>query len=209
MDVRCFPLGPLQTNCFVISTAGEAVVVDPGGPPARVTEFLKQKGLALGHILLTHLHCDHIYGVKALADATGARVLASSADEFLMETELGAGGFMGLPLVEPFGCEPLPPGPAVFLGQPCEALPTPGHTPGSLSFYFPEAKRIFVGDLLFYRSIGRTDFPGGDMQALRHSVLERVFPLPGETVVHPGHGQNTSVGDERLHNPFFADYGAL
>jgi hydroxyacylglutathione hydrolase len=82
-------------------------------------------------------------------------------------------------------------------------LSTPGHTPGSLSFHFPESKIVFVGDLLFYRSIGRTDFQGGSMETLLRSVREQIFTLPGETVVYPGHGPETSVGDEKVHNPFF------
>jgi len=113
---------------------------------------------------------------------------------------------MGLPRVTLFDFLDLPAGETTFLGLACRVLATPGHTPGSRSLYFPEAGALFSGDLLFNRSIGRTDFPLGDHEALMRSVRELIFTLPPETVVFSGHGPETTVGDEREHNPFFVDY---
>ncbi|EHJ49167.1 beta-lactamase domain protein [Solidesulfovibrio carbinoliphilus subsp. oakridgensis] len=206
MDIRTFPLGPLETNCHVAVVGTAAVAVDVGGDPAQVAQFLKEKGLALEAVLLTHLHCDHLYGVGTLAREFGAKAYGGAGDAFLLDTEVGAGGLMGLPLVPPFDWEPIAPGETTLLGQPCRVLATPGHSPGSLSYHFPEAGVVFVGDLLFYRSIGRTDFAGGDYDALIRSVATEIFALPPATLVYAGHGPATTVGDEKRHNPFFSEF---
>lgn len=203
MRITSYPLGPLDTNCFVLDHAGQALAVDPGGDPAEVLDFLKAERLTLAHILVTHLHFDHIYGCAELAKATGAPILAPEGDAYLMDTELGSGGVYGFPVVEPFASSPAPLGQTSFLGLDCRCMATPGHTPGSLTYYFPQAGAAFVGDLIFHRSVGRTDFPGGSSAQLKASVLEKIFTLPGETVLYSGHGLETTVADERTHNPFF------
>lgn len=209
MQIRSFPLGPLDTNCHVAWNGTLAVAVDPGGDPAEVVDFLKANNLTLTHILNTHLHFDHIYGNQALHAATGAPILACAKDAYMLDSELGSGGMWGFPKVTPFAYETIDEGEYTFMGLPCLVLHTPGHTPGSLSFFFPDGlgvPAVFVGDLLFYRSIGRTDFPGGSMADLTKSVTRKIFTLPGETVVFSGHGLETSVGDERLNNPFFTEF---
>lgn len=214
MRVDTFPLGPLETNCFLASHLGRALAVDPGGDPAPVLTALKRAELALDHIVITHMHCDHIYGAKALADATGAPILANPEDAYLLETELGAGGFMGLPRVDAFDYDPLTPGETLLMGRACTVLATPGHTRGSVSLYFPRPDggpdggpgHLFTGDLLFYRGVGRTDFPGGDWDTLVRSVKDKVFSLPDDTVVHAGHGPDTTVGDEKRNNPYFTEF---
>ncbi len=206
MQVLTFPIGPLETNCYLLCLGKEAVAVDPGGDPAPLLEHLRRNGLTLTHILNTHLHFDHVFGNAALHKATGAPILANPDDAYLMDTELGRGGVWGLPPVEPFSITPLAPGEITLLGTTCQALHTPGHTPGSLTFYFPEHGKAFVGDLIFNRNIGRTDFPGGSYEALEQSVLTRIFTLPKTTVLYSGHGEPTTVGEEILHNPFFSDY---
>jgi len=203
MRISSYPLGPLDTNCHVLDHLGQALAVDPGGDPADVLEFLQAEKLTLAHILITHLHFDHIYGCAALSKATGAPILAPAADAYLLDLELGRGGVYGFPMVEPFDYAPLKEGPGEFLGLECRCLATPGHTPGSFSFYFPAAKAAFVGDLIFYRSVGRTDFPGGSTEDLKKSVQEKIFTLPGETALYSGHGLDTTVADEKTHNPFF------
>lgn len=203
MRIESFDLGPLETNCHVLDHDGLAVAVDPGGDPAEVLAHLKEHGLTLTHILVTHLHFDHIYGCRSLAEATGAPVLAPAADEQLMQTELGRGGVYGFPTVEPFERQPAPLGETEFAGLACQCLSTPGHTPGSITYFFPQAGAAFVGDLIFYRSVGRTDFPGGSSAALKDSVLTRIFTLPGDTRLYSGHGLDTTVDAERTHNPFF------
>lgn len=203
MRITSCPLGPLETNCHVLDHQGRALAVDPGGDPAEVLDFLRAERLSLEHILVTHLHFDHIYGCASLAQATGAPVLTPAADAYLMDTELGRGGVFGFPVVAPFASQPAPLGQAEFLGLECRCLATPGHTPGSVTYYFPAAKAAFVGDLIFYRSVGRTDFPGGSGEALKRSVLEQIFTLPGDTALFSGHGLETTVDAERTHNPFF------
>ncbi len=203
MHIESFNLGPLETNCHVLSHLGLAVVVDPGGEPSEVLEHLRTQKLTCTHILVTHLHFDHIYGCAALARATGAPVLTPAGDAALMRSELGAGGMFGLPRVEPFESSPAPEGPATFAGLECLCLSTPGHSPGSVTYYFPQANAAFVGDLIFYRSVGRTDFPGGSSATLKKSVEEQIFTLPGDTVLYSGHGLETTVDSERTHNPFF------
>lgn len=205
MRITPFPLGPIDTNCYVLDHEGRALVIDPGGDPAEVVDFLKAESLPLEHILITHLHFDHIGGCAALMRATGAPVLAPPGDAYLLDTEVGRGGVFGFPPIEPFESAPLAEGEMEVIGLSCRCLPTPGHTAGSFSFYFPQAAACFVGDLLFYRSVGRTDFPGGSAEALKQSVRERIFTLPGETTLYPGHGMETTVEAERIHNPYFME----
>lgn len=206
MDIATFPLGPLQTNCYVLANGGEAVAVDPGGDPAVVLKHLDAEGLTLTAILNTHLHFDHTGGNKALSEATGAPILASDADGYLLDSWMGKGGDMGVPPVPPYVWRNLEPGETVFAGARCAVFHTPGHSPGSLTFHFPEAGAAFVGDLIFYRSIGRTDFPGGDLDVLKRSVEEHIFTLPPETRLLSGHGPETTVADERNHNPFLGGF---
>lgn len=203
MTVKTIPLGPLETNCYVLSHNGKAVVVDPGGDPGPLLEYLEQEGLTVGAILNTHLHFDHTLGNKALSDAVGVSIRASERDRPLLDTELGRGGMMGLPDVDEYEFTALEPGQTEFCGMPCSIFATPGHSDGSLTFYFPDAGCAFVGDLIFYRSIGRTDFPGGSLEVLKQSVKDHIFTLPADTILYPGHGPETSVSDEHNHNPFF------
>lgn len=206
MDIKLFPLGPLETNSYLASAGSSAVAIDVGGDPAEVLAHLRARDLTLEAILLTHLHCDHLYGVAALAEATGAKVLAGAEDAVLKDTDVGRGGLMGLPVVQPFSWEPVAPGDLSLLGQTCRVLATPGHSPGSRSYYFPGAKAVFVGDLLFQRFIGRSDFEGGNFEALIASVVQQIFPMDPDTVVYPGHGLTTTVGDEMRHNPYFSEF---
>lgn len=202
MPIATFPLGPLDTNCYIIHRDGQAVVVDPGGDPAAILQFLQDDHLELVAILLTHLHFDHLYGVSALHEATQAPVMAPAGDEQLLQTEAGGGGIWGFPKVPSFVSTPLKEGEHSFGTLQCTVMTTPGHTPGSLSFYFPDEQAVFTGDLLFYRSVGRTDFPGGDHAALLNSIRDSIFTLPGTTKVYPGHGPCTSVEDEQHNNPY-------
>lgn len=209
LQVTDFPLGPLETNCYLIHTDKEAVAVDPGGPPKPVLAYCMERGLTLTHILLTHLHFDHTAGVPALVGATGAAVLGSDRDRYMLESELGKGGAWGLPLNEPFAFSDLAPGELPLPGGPCTVLSTPGHSPGSLSFYFPALKAVFCGDVLFYRSVGRTDFPGGSQEELMTSIRRELFRLPDDTTVYSGHGLSTSIGDEKKNNPYVSDFSMV
>ncbi|CCH48534.1 MBL fold metallo-hydrolase [Pseudodesulfovibrio piezophilus] len=206
MEIKNFPLGPLQTNCYLLYDDSEALVIDPGGDPTQLTDFVKEHALTITHILNTHLHFDHTYGNKVLSERTGAPILCGEHDLPLLENELGRGGTFGLPEVEPYEAEIIEPGEHTFGNFSCTVFHTPGHSAGSLTFHFPDAQAAFVGDLIFYRSIGRTDFPGGDLEVLKNSVKEYIFTLPPETLLLSGHGPETSVADEMHHNPFFGGY---
>lgn len=204
MQIRKFVLSPYQTNGYLLSKNGKAVFIDPGDNSVELENVIREEGLELTHILITHMHSDHFYGAARLAAETGAAVLGSADDEFMVESEIREAPRWGFPpLAENFSFTPIAPGKHQFLGLECEVLPTPGHTPGGLTFYFPEENLAFVGDLIFYRSIGRTDFRGGDKNALLNSVRTQIFNLPEDTVLHTGHERPTTVGDEKAHNPYF------
>jgi glyoxylase-like metal-dependent hydrolase (beta-lactamase superfamily II) len=205
MIIKTFTLGQLGTNCYVLSVGSRAVAVDVGEGPGPMIDHVRGQGLELTHIYNTHLHFDHVSGNRELAEATGAVILASPEDAYLGSLAVGRGGAGGAPPVQPFDFDPLEPGRLEVLGQPMFVLDTPGHTPGSLSFYFPWAEAVFVGDVLFQGSVGRTYFAGGDARRLLDSIRRRIFTLPGETVVYPGHGPPTLVSAEQEHNPFFRD----
>ncbi len=202
MQIDVFELGALMTNAYLLSHKGQALCIDPGGDPGPVLMALHKRKLTLSHILLTHLHCDHTGGVTKLAEETGAEVMAAKEDAYLFDTPLGQGGTMGLSEVRAFPFTPIKSGHHTFLGLAMEVLHVPGHSLGSLAFYFPQTGDIFVGDVLFQRSIGRTDFPGGDTGTLISTIREKLFSLPEETTVWSGHGPKTTIGDEKLHNPF-------
>ncbi len=205
MRVTTFSLGPLGTNSYIVDRDGRALAIDMGGDPAPVLEYLKAERLRLNAILITHRHFDHLYGVAALQKACLCPAFVPAGDAPLAGTEAAAGGIWGFPMVPAFAATgftdklDLP-------GFEVQVLSTPGHTPGGVSFYFPQAGCVFTGDALFYRSIGRTDFPLGDHQTLLQSVRNVLFALPDATIVYPGHGPETSIGDERRHNPFIGDF---
>ena len=206
MPYSVYPLGPLETNSYLVYKDGQAVVIDAGGDPAPILHDLRAKGLTLAAICLTHRHFDHMYGVATLVKETGAPVYSPVHDACLIGTESSDGGIWGFPPVPAFESRDLPTGQQVFGGMACTVLDTPGHTPGGVSYYFPDEKAVFTGDAIFYRSLGRTDFPGGDHATLLHSIRKVLFALPEETAVLPGHGPATSIGNERRNNPFCGDF---
>lgn len=206
MAIATFPIGPLATNCYVINSSPEAVAIDVGGDPEPIIEYLERNKLTLAAICLTHMHFDHLYGVARLAALTNAPVYAPEGDRPLMNTPMAQGGVWGMPPVAPFEFVQMPLGETKFAGMECRVLETPGHTPGGVSLYFPAEKAVFTGDALFYRSLGRTDFPLGDHQQLLQSIHRQLFSLPDEVEVYPGHGPATTIGDEKLHNPFVGQF---
>ena len=203
MSVAVFPLGPLETNCYIVSYEGQAVAIDVGGDPAPVSKYLKEHGLELKAICITHMHFDHLYGVAALAAETHATVYTPEKDKVIASTVLGQGGSSGFPAVPKFESVSIEPGnKTVFAGLECKVLSVPGHTPGSVAYYFKKEKCVFVGDTLFLESIGRTDFPFSSHEQLVTSIRSELFSLPDDTIVYPGHGPETSIGYEKEHNAF-------
>ncbi|MBQ7617765.1 MAG: MBL fold metallo-hydrolase [Desulfovibrio sp.] len=202
MPVVTFPLGPLETNSYLLTKAGKALAIDVGGDPAEMLDYLQNQNLSLLGILITHLHFDHLYGVAKLAKMTKAPIYTPPLDASIKNSEASKGGIWGFPLVEAFSGQDLEEGKQNLGEFDFLVLHTPGHTPGSLSFYFPSEQVVFTGDALFYRSVGRTDFPGGSAEDLASSIKNKLFSLPEATIVYPGHGSETSIGAEKLHNPY-------
>jgi hydroxyacylglutathione hydrolase len=183
------------------------VIIDPGGETARIAEIVARYDLTVQSIVHTHAHLDHIYCTREVKEAHGGTVCLHRGDAFLYD------GFAAQAAM--FGWKPQPTTPVerwidhgdrIDLGKrELAVLHTPGHTPGSVCFEIrdPDAGRLlFSGDTLFRRSIGRTDLPGGDSATLARSIKERLYPLPHDTVVIPGHGPATTLGDEARANPF-------
>ena len=212
MILETFPVGMLHCNCSVFGdeSTGEALVIDPGDEIERVMAVVRRHGLRVTMIVVTHAHIDHIGGAKKLRDLTGAPVHMNANDAELYETlEMQAAwiGMRYLPERGPIDV-PLNDGDSLTIGGTTgTVLYTPGHTQGSVSLYFPmanekNAKKLFAGDTLFQGSIGRTDLPGGNTKQIFRSIRDKLLVLPDDTIVIPGHGDLTTIGEERESNPF-------
>ncbi len=207
--IEGIPVGPLQVNCWILGDeeAGKALVVDPGEEADRITDFLAASGLAPVAFVATHGHFDHVGGVAELKRRFPATpFVAPEADLPYIERAAESAARWGLEVEAP----PLPDrylrdGDELRAGSlVLRAIATPGHTPGGTCLHGEvDGRPVLVsGDTLFQGSIGRTDFPGGDLPTLLRSIRERLFVLPDETIVLPGHGPGTTIGTERRENPF-------
>jgi len=197
-----FPLGAFQCNCSIFSRNGRAVVIDPG---AEFDEILRRlEGLRVEQILLTHAHIDHVGAVAELKRHFEIPVALHPADQVTYDLLPQQAQLTRMPAPEPFAIErALVSGETLdCLGQEMQVLFTPGHSPGSVSFYLPREGKVISGDALFQGSIGRTDLPGGDHELLVRSIKKRLMTLPAETEVYPGHGEMTTIGAEARSNPF-------
>ncbi len=195
-------LGPLDTNCWIVSdgAGGPIVIIDPADDADAVLATVGDRRVAA--IVLTHGHFDHIGGVRGLVETTGAPVLVHAADaDAVTSPERSGATLFGFDVSAPAPHRLLEDGDRIEAGAlGLQVLHTPGHTPGSISLVC--LGHVFTGDTLFAGSVGRTDFPGGDPRAMRASIA-RIALLPDETLVHPGHGPDTTIGRERRLNPFF------
>ena len=205
MLVHPFVTGPLETNAYLVADreAGEALVIDPGGDPAEILEYLAKERLTCRLIVNTHGHFDHISGNRALKSATGASLLVHEGDvPMLTEAVTHARLFL-------MRAENSPPPDAFLVDQGevrvgavrLRVLHTPGHSPGGVTLVAPGV--AFCGDLVFHGSVGRTDLPGGSERALLESIRRHILTLPDDTVLYPGHGPDTTVGLEKRQNSFF------
>jgi glyoxylase-like metal-dependent hydrolase (beta-lactamase superfamily II) len=200
------PVGPLQCNCSLIGdeTTREAIVIDPGDNVDQILALIKKHNLQLKQIVITHAHIDHVGGAMKLRTATGASILLNQNDYALLKMLDVQAAWIGLPAPGKVEIDQsLGQSDTVKAGSlSAEVLHTPGHTEGSICLYFPVEKKLIAGDTLFAGSIGRTDLPGGSYEKILHSLHDRVLALPDETLVVPGHGPLTTIGEERESNPF-------
>ena len=206
--VRGIVVGVFAENCWIVGSrrSGEAIAIDPGDQPEEILALAKDMGVKIKIIANSHAHLDHILGVRGVQEVTGAKFLLHQGDlQIARGAARSAAGFLGRE-VEP------PPDPDAFPidgddidvdGVKLKAIHTPGHTPGSLSFY--TEGMLFCGDTLFQGSIGRTDLPGGDYAQEMASIVDRLLALPDDTVVLPGHMRETRIGFERQANPFILE----
>jgi glyoxylase-like metal-dependent hydrolase (beta-lactamase superfamily II) len=202
-----FPVGPLQCNCTILGdpASRNAVVIDPGDDAEAILQRLTALGLRAVALVHTHAHFDHVGATRGVAEKTKAGIHLHEDDLFLYENLEMQGSAFG------FAFDPVLPvsrfvsdGDTVSAGAiEVGVLHTPGHTPGSICFHLAGGKPLlFSGDTLFQRSIGRTDLWGGDGRAIVQSIRNRLYSLPEETIVVPGHGPETTIGAEKAMNPF-------
>ena len=203
--VRGIVVGVFAENAWVIGNrrTGEAIAIDPGDQPEEILAMARDMGVTIKLIANSHAHIDHILGVRGVQAATGARFLLHQGDLAIARNAAGtAAGFLGRPVDPPPDPDAYPAdGDEIDVdGVKLKVIHTPGHTPGSLSFY--TEGMLFSGDTLFRGSIGRTDLPGGDYDQEMASIVDKLLTLPDDTVVLPGHMRETSIGFERQGNPF-------
>ena len=208
IEVHRFTAGPAGENSYVAVCVrtGRAAVVDPGAAAPEVIDASRRLGWSIEAIYLTHAHFDHVEGIPALRRSVPAvPIHLHPADRPLYDHAKEAAAFFGYVLEEtlPPPDFPLVPGKSVPVGEsPLEVRFAPGHAPGHVLLYSPESRFALVGDVIFQRSIGRYDLPGGDLQTLMESIREQVLTLPDGTTLYPGHGDETTVQEERRGNPF-------
>jgi hydroxyacylglutathione hydrolase len=212
MDVRMFTVGPVQENCFIARADGSsrAVIIDPGDEADRILAPVRELGLEVEAVLLTHTHFDHVGAVAPVARETGAPVYVSEIERPVLADIMSYVPFAGIGPYESYEADHVLRGgeQLELAGLEIDVLFTPGHSPGHLSFSIPSEQALFSGDVLFQGSVGRTDLPGGDWATLIASIGTLVESLPGDTTVYPGHMGITNLGTERRTNPFLGELTA-
>lgn len=205
LQIETFALGPWETNCYVLSTTDGCSIIDAGFDPEPMLSHLRERGLTPQQVILTHAHVDHIAGLHEIRQAFPDVPILIHRDEqaFLTDTALNLSAFLADPVVAPEPTGTFTHGDALTLGSlTFHIRHTPGHSPGGVCLYQPDHQVALVGDTLFYRSIGRHDFPTSDGPTLLRSIREQLLTLPDATRVLPGHGPETTIAAERQSNPY-------
>lgn len=199
-------VGPVSTNCYFLinEELREAVIVDPGDQAQRIQAYLAKEELRPVAILLTHGHFDHMMAAEALGDVYQIPVYAAEKEKTLLNNSALnlAKGFIRADYTMDADIYCKEGDELSLAGCIIKVFETPGHTPGGCCYYIPSENILFSGDTLFYRSIGRTDFPGGSFAELRKSIKEKLYVLPENTSCYCGHGEVTRIGEEKEHNPY-------
>lgn len=204
MQIETIIVGPLQSNCYIVSDekTKQGVIIDPGHRSKQIIDIIQKGDFEIKYILATHGHFDHIGGVYQVKEETGVDFLIHEDDMLFVKDAKNKAASWGISIDQP-------PMPDVYLkegdiikagGLIFKVLYTPGHSPGSVSFLIED--KVFAGDVLFFRSIGRTDFPMGSLETLSNSIKNKLYVLDDDTEVFTGHGPSTTIGSEKLLNPF-------
>lgn len=209
INVHYFAFGPFQENTYVLwDETKECVILDPGNSNTsenkKLSHFIEEKQLTVKRLILTHAHVDHISGNRYIFDTYGLLPEVHKDDLYFIEKQIPTANMYGIPAEQsPMPVSFINEGDVIKFGNSeLNTLHTPGHSPGSISYYSLEDKFIIGGDVLFYGSIGRTDLPLGHHDTLIKSIKEKLFPLGDDMKVYSGHGMPTTIGFERMNNPF-------
>ncbi len=209
LQIQSFTFSPIQENTYILfNEFKECIIIDPGcyfdAEKETLKSFIKLKELTPVMLLNTHCHLDHVFGNKMVADTYNLILQLHEKEKAVLAFAPTSGLMYDMPFDNYAGdFILLKEGDTILLGEDeLEIIEAPGHSPGSICFYCRKQNFIIGGDVLFYRSIGRTDLPGGNHQTLLHHIKNKLFKLPDETVVYSGHGNTTLIGEEKLYNPF-------
>lgn len=205
LKIETMTVGMAQSNCYIVHNETEAIIVDPGGEQARIEQTIERLDIKPIAILLTHTHYDHIGALEGIRDTYNVPVyVAAEENNWLMDPMRNLSGYVGESITTRPAEEELLIGDEMTIGDfTFKVLPTPGHSPGGVSFVFMDGDFVITGDALFGGSIGRTDFPGSNHEQLLTSIREQLFTLPEHYTIYPGHMGRSTIGHEKNYNPFF------
>jgi glyoxylase-like metal-dependent hydrolase (beta-lactamase superfamily II) len=209
LEIQCFTFNPFQENTYLlINEKKDCIIIDPGcyfeEERKELLTYIEKEGLKVTRLLNTHCHLDHIFGNRLVVKTYGVGLEMHMLDKIVLDRSPEIGKMYNVPFEpSPEPVRYLEDGEKIKFGEDeLEVLFTPGHSPGSVCFYNVKQQIVIGGDVLFYQSIGRTDLPGGDHQTLINSIHEKLFVLPDEVTVYPGHGKPTTIGFEKKSNPY-------